>query len=222
MLSVRPGAAMASSDVLEIRVTGRGGHASNPSEALDPVPVAAGIVQAIQSMVTRRVSVFDPAVVTIAKIEAGTAENVIPESAHMLGTMRTLSESTRSLVQEELRRLVPAIASAHGASASIEFHMGYPVTVNDEDAAALVHRTAASLVGADRAIWERNPIMGAEDWSYVLQQVPGAMTFLGGCPPGVDPAEAPANHSNRVVFDEDAMITGVATHAATALAALST
>lgn len=221
VLSVRPGPAMASSDVIEIAVSGRGGHASSPSEALDPVPVAAAIVQAIQSMVTRRVSVFDPAVVTITQIIAGTADNVIPESARMLGTMRALSEQTRALVQEELRRLVPAIASAHGATASVQFNQGYPVTVNDPAAAELVHRTAADLLGPERAVWERDPIMGAEDWSYVLQQVPGAMTFLGGCPPDVDPADAPANHSNRVVFDEDAMITGVATHTATALAALS-
>jgi amidohydrolase len=221
VISVRPGPALASSDVLHITVTGRGGHGSNPSEALDPVPVAAGIVQAIQTMVTRRVSVFDPTVVSITQIIAGSADNVIPETAEMFGTMRALSESTRRLVQDELRRLVPAIAAAHGATATMEFGAGYPVTVNDPGAAELVHRTATGLLGADRTIWERDPLMGAEDWSYVLQQVPGAMAFLGGCPPGLDPAGAPANHSNRVVFDEDAMVTGVATHAATALSALT-
>ena len=221
VISVRPGPALASSDVLHITVTGRGGHGSNPSEALDPVPVAAGIVQAIQTMVTRRVSVFDPTVVSITQIIAGTADNVIPETAEMFGTMRALSESTRRLVQDELRRLVPAIAAAHGATATMEFRAGYPVTVNDPGAAELVHRTATGLLGADRTSWERDPLMGAEDWSYVLQQVPGAIAFLGGCPPGLDPAGAPANHSNRVVFDEEAMITGVATYAATALSALT-
>lgn len=221
VVSVRPGPAMASSDVLRVTVTGRGGHGSNPAEALDPIPVAAAIVQAIQTMVSRRVSVFDPAVVSITRILAGTTDNVIPETAELLGTMRTLSEATRTLVQDELRRLVPAIATAHGAEAVIAFERGYPVTVNDAGAADLVHRTTTALLGADRAILERDPLMGAEDWSYVLQQVPGTMAFLGGCPPGVDPATAPANHSNRVVFHEEAMITGVATHAATALAALS-
>jgi hippurate hydrolase len=220
VVAVRPGPAMASSDTLRIVVGGRGGHASNPSEALDPVPVACEIVQAIQTMVTRTVSVFDPAVVTIARIAAGTTDNVIPETAEMLGTMRALSEQTRARVKEHLHRLVPAIAAAHGATAELEIVEGYPVTANDAAAADLVHRTARGLVG-DRAVLERDPVMGAEDWSYVLQRVPGAMTFLGACPPGVEPRHAPANHSNRVVFHEDAMAVGVATHVATALAALA-
>jgi hippurate hydrolase len=220
VVSVRSGPALASSDTLRITVTGRGGHASNPSEALDPVPVACAIVQAVQTMVTRRVSVFDPAVVTIARIAAGTTDNVIPETAEMLGTMRALSEQTRSHVMAELRRLVPGIAAAYGATAELEITEGYPVTVNDDGAADLVHRSTTGLLGAERAVLERDPVMGAEDWSYVLRRVPGAMAFLGACPPGLDPETAPANHSNRVVFDEDAMAVGVATHVAVALAAL--
>ena len=219
-VGVRRGPAMASSDTLRIVVTGRGGHASNPSAALDPIPVAAAIVQAIQAMVTRETSVFDPAVVTIAKIVAGTTDNVIPESAEMLGTMRTLSEAARAAVKEKLHRLVPAIAAGYGATAELTIHEGYPVVVNADAAADLVHSTAVGLIGPDRATLERDPIMGAEDWSYVLQRVPGAMTWLGACPPGLDPETAPPNHSNRVVFDEDAMAVGVATHVAVALAAL--
>ena len=222
VLTVRRGPAMAAADTLHIRVTCRGGHASNPSEALDPIPVACAIVQAIQTMVTREVSVFDPAVVTIAKIVAGTTDNVIPETAEMAGTMRTLSEANRERVKDSLHRLVPAIAAAHGAEAELTISAGYPVTVNADSAADLVHATTIGLLGPDRARLERDPVMGAEDWSYVLQRVPGAMSFLGACPPGVDPETAPANHSNRVVFDEDAMAVGVATHVATALAALST
>jgi hippurate hydrolase len=221
VVTTHRGPAMASSDVIRIVVTGRGGHASQPSAALDPVPVAAAIVTAIQTMVTREISVFDPAVVTIAKITAGTTDNVIPETAEMLGTMRTLSEQTRTAVKEKLRRLAPAIAAAHGASAEVFIDdAGYPVTVNADSAADLVHATTIGLLGPDRAILERDPIMGAEDWSYVLQRVPGAMSFLGACPPGEDPDTAPPNHSNRVVFDEDAMAVGVATHVAVALAAL--
>ena len=221
VVTTRRGPAMASSDVIRIVVTGRGGHASQPSAALDPVPVAAAIVTAIQTMVTREISVFDPAVVTIAKITAGTTDNVIPETAEMLGTMRTLSEQNRTAVKEKLRRLAPAIAAAHGASAEVFIDdAGYPVTVNADSAADLVHATTIGLLGPDRAILERDPIMGAEDWSYVLQRVPGAMSFLGACPPGDDPDTAPPNHSNRVVFDEDAMAVGVATHVAVALGAL--
>ena len=220
-LAVRRGPAMAAADTLHITVTGRGGHASNPAEALDPIPVACAIVQAIQTMVTREVSVFDPAVVTIARISAGTTDNVIPETAEMEGTMRTLSEDNRARVKASLRRLVPAIAAAHGATAELTISAGYPVVVNSDEAADLVHATTVGLLGPDRALLEREPVMGAEDWSYVLQRVPGAMSFLGACPPGVDPADAPPNHSNRVVFDEDAMAVGVATHVAVALAALS-
>ncbi|HST66603.1 MAG TPA: M20 family metallopeptidase [Mycobacteriales bacterium] len=220
VVGVRTGPAMASSDTIRIVVTGRGGHASNPTVALDPIPVAAAIVQAIQTMVTREVSVFDPAVVTISRIVAGTTDNVIPETAEMLGTMRALSEQTRAQVKEKLHRLVPAIAAGFGASAELEIKEGYPVTVNAEGAADLVHSTTLGLIGPDRALRERDPIMGAEDWSYVLQRVPGAMTWLGACPPGLDPASAPTNHSNRVIFDEDAMAVGVATHTAVTLAAL--
>jgi amidohydrolase len=221
VVAVRPGSAMASSDTIRIVVTGRGGHASNPTAGLDPIPVAAAIVQAIQVMVTREIGVFDPAVVTIAKITAGTTDNVIPETAEMRGTMRALSEETRAAVKEKLHRLAPAIAAGYGATAEVEIVAGYPVTVNAESAADLVHSTSLAILGPDRAQLAPTPIMGAEDWSYVLQRVPGAMSWLGACPPGEDPATAPSNHSNRVIFDEDAMAVGVATHAAVALAALS-
>ena len=219
-VAVRPGSAMASSDTVRITVTGRGGHASNPSAGLDPIPVAAAIVQAIQVMITREVSVFDPAVVTIAKITAGTTDNVIPERAEMLGTMRALSEETRAAVKEKLHRLAMSVAAGYGAGAEVRIEEGYPVTVNAESAADLVHSTTLALIGPDRALLAKDPIMGAEDFAYVLQRVPGAMTWLGACPPGQDPETAPSNHSNRVVFDEDAMAVGVATHVATALAAL--
>ena len=221
VVAVRRGPALAAADVLHITVTGRGGHASNPAEALDPVPGACAIVQAIQTMVTREISVFDPAVVTIAKIVAGTTDNVIPETAEMAGTMRTLSEGTRARVKDSLHRLVRAIGEAHGATAELTISDGYPVTVNSDSAADLLHATTIGMLGPDRALLEKDPMMGAEDWSYVLQQVPGAMGFLGACPPGISPGEAPPNHSNRVVFDEDAMAVGVATHVAVALAALN-
>jgi hippurate hydrolase len=124
-------------------------------------------------------------------------------------------------VKASLHRLVRAIAAAHGATAELTISDGYPVVVNSGGAADLVHATTVGLLGPDRALLERDPVMGAEDWSYVLQRVPGAMSFLGACPPGTDPADAPANHSNQVVFDEDAMAVGVATHVAVALAALT-
>lgn len=219
-IHVRPGPLMAAADTVRVTVTGRGGHASAPHDALDPVPAAAAMVGALQTAVTRRVDTHQPVVLTIARILAGTTNNVIPETALMEGTLRTLSESSRVLMREEIRRVCRYTAMAHGCTAEVEILPGYPVTVNDADAAARVAAVSRAVLGADGVTTMATPIMGAEDFSYVLAEVPGALAFLGGCPPGVDAATAPPNHSNRVVFDEDAMATGVAVYAAMALDAL--
>ena len=221
MIATKGRSIMASADEFEITVRGRGGHASMPHQAADPIPIACEIVTAIQAMVTRRVDAFDPAVVTVAKMRAGTTTNVIPETASLWGTMRSVSERTRLSVMDDLERLAQGIASAHGATAEVDLIHGYPVTVNDDDAARFAIDTAATLFGAGRAVEIPTPVMGAEDWSYVLQQVPGAMAFLGTRPAGVPPAEVAPNHSNRMVLDEDAMATGIATYAGVALRWLS-
>jgi amidohydrolase len=216
-INLRGGTLMASADTVRITVTGRGGHASAPHHALDPIPVACAIVQAIQTMVTRRLDVFDPGVVTIAQIVAGTTNNVIPETAMIYGTIRALSERTRTKIHSELQRVAEGIAAAHDASVETEVELGYPVTVNDLGYAAQVTQAATELLGADLVNTMTNPIMGAEDFSYVLQQVPGSMAFLGACLPELDPRTAPANHSNRVMFHEPAMANGIALYAAMAM-----
>lgn len=217
MIATRPGPLMASADEFSVTVTGRGGHASMPHHANDPVPVACSMVGAFQTLVTRRVDAFDPAVVTVGSIRAGTANNVIPEIARLSGTIRTTSERTRALVREEMERLATNLAAAHDMEASFTLHPGYPVTVNDADAATWIRSVATGLVGERRAALMPHPVMGAEDWSYVLQHVPGAMAFLGTCPPGEDPRRVAPNHSNRMVIDEDAMAVGTAMYAAVAL-----
>ncbi len=221
VVAVRPGPTYAAADTIRMTVRGRGGHASAPHEALDPIPVAAEIVLALQLLVTRTVSVFDPAVITIAHVTAGTRDNIIPEVASLEGTLRTLSEETRARLKDGIRRLAEGIASAHGASVEVEIEQGYPVTVNDAGFAELVRTVAIDLIGGDDVVVPDAPVMGAEDFSYVLQKVPGAMAHLGGRPADVDPASAPQTHSNRVVFDEDAMAVGAALHAAVALRYLS-
>ena len=218
---LRPGPEMAATDVIRITVKGRGGHASAPHLALDPIAVAAEIVLSLQAMVTRRIDVFDPAVVTIAQITAGTTNNIIPESVFLFGTIRTVSEATRAEVRAGVKRVAEGIAAAHDATADVELEAGYPVTVNDPAFTAFVQETARSLIGDDKVQELPAPIMGAEDFSYVLQQVPGAMAFVGARPDGQDPATAPQNHSNLVVFDEPAMAVGVALYAAVAIRHLS-
>lgn len=214
---LRPGPQMAATDVIRITVRGRGGHASSPHSSLDPIVVAAEIVLALQAMVTRRIDVFDPAVVTIAQITAGTTNNIIPESVFLFGTIRTVSEESRAEVRAGVRRVAEGIAAAHGATAEVDLEPGYPVTINDPGFAAFVMDTARGLIGPDKVVELAAPIMGAEDFSYVLQQIPGAMAFVGARPDGQDPAIAPQNHSNLVVFDEPAMAVGVALYAAVAI-----
>ncbi|MDA8281756.1 MAG: M20 family metallopeptidase [Actinomycetota bacterium] len=217
LVTTRGGTLMASADEFRITVTGQGGHASMPHDAVDPVPVACEIVTALQAMVTRRVPAFDPAVLTVTRIQTGTAFNVIPEVARCDGTIRAVSDASRDLVVAGLREVATHVATAHRCSAEVELaDNGYPVTVNDEEAAARTIATAASLLGPDRVMQMPTPVMGAEDWSYVLREVPGSMAFLGVARAD-DPHPAP-NHSNRMMVDEQAMVTGVALHAAMALA----
>jgi hippurate hydrolase len=213
-ISVRPGPAMASGDTIQITVLGEGGHASAPHMCLDPIPVACEMVQALQALVTRRISIFDPAVVSITKIEAGTTRNVIPESATLLGTVRTLSEATRERALDGVRRVAEGVGAAHGAKVNVEISRGYPVTVNDEGFAGFVVDTARELLGPERAHASRHPIMASEDFSYVLQRIPGAMANL--C---VRPESGPAfpTHSNRMTLNESALANGIAMHAAVAL-----
>jgi amidohydrolase len=212
----RAGALLASSDVLSITVKGAGGHASMPHDAVDPIPVACAIVSAIQTMITRTVSVFDPAVVTIAKISAGTTNNIIPETANMLGTIRTLSPYQRGHVAEELRRLAPAIAAAHNCTAEVEITPGFPVTLCDASAVAFGKRVVEDQFGAESWKTLDTPIMGAEDFAYVLEKVPGAMFFLGASHEGDDWRSCCGLHSNRMVLDDSVMARGAALHAALA------
>ncbi|RDE07046.1 M20 metallopeptidase family protein [Sphingomonas aracearum] len=210
----RPGPLMASADTIRCTVRGRGGHGAMPHDCLDPVPVACEIVTALQTYIARQVPVTDPAVLTIAKIAAGSAHNVIPGEVEMLGTLRALSERTRGQMHEAFARIATHIALAHGATAEPGVEPGYPVTVNDARAVTLAREEAEAL----GAPWQEmaQPMMGAEDFSYVLREIPGAMTFLGAAPEGSDPGANPPLHNTRMVVDEAVMARGVALHCALA------
>ncbi|MEY3680121.1 MAG: M20 metallopeptidase family protein [Ilumatobacteraceae bacterium] len=216
-VSSKGGPLMASSDSFSIRVVGRGGHGSEPYRTLDPVPAACEIVQALQAMVTRRISVFNPTVVTVTRLNAGTAFNVIPEVAEIGGTIRAISESTRKTVHDGIKRVAEGIAKAHDLEVEIDLHIGYDVTVNDQNYANIAAGLVRHVVGEDRFIELPTPVMGAEDFGVVLERIPGAMVFLGATPADRNPATAAPNHSNRVFYDEDAMSTGIALYSAAAL-----
>jgi amidohydrolase len=217
-VATRAGTLLASADDFVITVKGKGGHASMPHQALDPIPIACEIVMAIQSMVTRRLDVFDPGVVTVGRVSSGTTSNVIPEMAEIQGTMRSVSARTREFLQRHIVQVAQGVAAAHGATAHVEVEIGFPVTVNDSASSQFVQTVARELVGDSAVFTMESPIMGAEDFSYVLEQVPGAMAFLGTRPPGVAAPDVAPNHSNRMLLDEDAMDVGVALYSAVAVA----
>jgi hippurate hydrolase len=215
-IHLRPGAYCASADNFAITIRGSGGHASAPHNAKDPIPVAAEIITALQVAVTRSVNAFDPTVLTIGDLHAGTTTNIIPERASMRGTFRCVSDERRAMMPDLIKRVVQGVASAHGVRAKVEFSALYPVTVNDASVNEGVGEIARSLLG-ERDVQEMPaPIMGAEDWSYVLQRIPGVMISLGARPRDRKLTGYPQNHSNLVVFDEDAMAVGAALYAAVA------
>ncbi len=219
--STRPGTMMAAADVFEVTVHGRGGHASQPHRAADPIPVACEIVTALQTMVTRKFDVFDPVVLTIGSFHAGTTDNVIPDEAKLLGSLRTFSTETRARVMDHATRLAGEIAAAHGLTATAGFPKGYPVTVNNEEEVSFAQRTVTELFGSGRCMTQPFPLTGAEDFSFVLEQVPGAFVMLGACPQGTDPATAAYNHSAEAAFDDAVLGDGAALYAELALRRLA-
>jgi len=221
LLASRAGTLMAAADTLHVTVHGRGGHGSQPQNAADPIPVACEIVLALQTMVTRRFDVFDPVVVTVGTFHAGTVDNVIPDDAQFVATVRSFSPAARAAVQAAAPRIATDIAAAHGLRATAEFRDGYPVTVNDGAELTFAEQTVADVLGDGRYITAPNPLTGSEDFSYVLEHVPGAFLMLGACAPDTDPFTAPFNHSAEACFDDAVLPDGTALYAELALRRLA-
>jgi len=221
MFSTRPGAMLAAADQITVTVRGRGGHASVPHQAADPIPVACEMVTALQTLVTRKFDVFDPVVITVGSFHAGTTDNVIPDEATFLATARSFSQESRSRLAEVVPQLIGEIARGHGLTAEAIYAAEYPVTVNDEAEAAFAAETIAAVFGAERGEQAQFPLTGAEDFSFVLEQVPGAFVMLGACPAGTDPLTAPTNHSALATFDDAALADGTALYAELALRRLA-
>jgi amidohydrolase len=209
----RAGAMMAASNELHVTVRGAGGHGSAPHRSKDPVPVGAEMVIGLQTLMTRRVSPFAPAVLTVGEFHAGTKANIIPDLATFQATIRCFDSDVLDGLEHDTVRLCEGIAAAHGVEVDAAFHRQYPVTVNDaasvEDARQVVERA----LGRDR--WETmtDPITGSEDFSRVLEAAPGAMLFLGACLEGRDWRTAPDNHSPFAAFDDIVLPDGAALYA---------
>ena len=221
MFATRPGSMMAAADILDVTVRGHGGHASQPHLAQDPIPAACEMVTALQTLVTRRFDVFDPVVITVGSFHAGTADNIIPDEAHFLATVRSFSGVARDRVRADSLRLIADLAAAHGLRAEAEYLDGYPVTVNDAAETAFAAQAVAAMFGEGRLIAQANPLPGAEDFSFVLDEVPGVFLMLGTGPEGSDPGTAPFNHAADAVFDDAFLPDGAALLAELALRRLS-
>lgn len=217
----RPGPLLAASDGLFVTVRGAGGHGSAPHRANDPVPAACEMVTALQTMLSRRVDPFDTAVITVGTFHAGTRRNVIPDSATFEATVRTFDAGVRQRIREASVRVCEGLAAAHGVEVEARYEAEYPTTVNDPAEAAFAGAIAAELFGADRYEEMERPLTGSEDFSRVLDAVPGAMVFLGATAPDRDPDTAPANHSPQAAFDDTVLADGTALYAELALRRLA-
>ncbi|MFC9688529.1 M20 family metallopeptidase [Kribbella sp. NPDC056951] len=204
MWSSRPGSFMAAADQLHVRVVGAGTHGSTPFRGKDPIPVACEMVTALQTMITRQFDVFDPVVLTVGRIAGGTKENIIPDDAFFDATVRTFSEETRAKIQQTSTQLVESMAAAHGLVAEVEYLIGYPVTVNNPDEFAFARDTIIDLFGADRFRERAHPRCGAEDFSYILNEVPGVYVNLSACR-SAEPDKAADNHSPLADFDDSVL-----------------
>jgi len=186
-VATRVGELMASPDEIDIVITGKGGHAARAHEAVDPIVIASQFISAAQTIVSRSVDPTESAVVTIGKIEAGTAHNIIPEKVKLFGTVRTFSKETKDLIEQRLHTLLKGITEAHGGGYTLEYRRGYPAVVNTENEAINVLKSTKELFGEDAAIDLERPSMAGEDFAFYQEHFPGAFFFVGS---GSDESES--------------------------------
>ena len=202
VIAGRPGPTMSAASDLSVRVIGQGGHGSMPYTTRDPVPALCEMVTALQTYVTRSFDVFDPAIITVGNLHAGSLRNIIPGEAYFDATVRCFSPESQAKLESGTIRVVEGIAAAHGVEVDARFRPLYPTTVNDDGEYAATEATIRELFGEERYLPLPKPIPASEDFSFVLNEVPGAFVYLCACPPGVDPATAPSNHAPGALFDD--------------------
>jgi amidohydrolase len=217
----KPGVMLSASDGLEVTILGAGGHGSAPHAAKDPVTAAAEMVTALQVMVTRQFNMFDPVVLSVGVLQAGTKRNVIPETARIEATIRTFSEGSRLKMMEAVPRLLKGIAAAHGLDVHVDYQAEYPLTITDEDETTTAEKVISGLFGERRLSRWATPLSGSEDFSRVLAEVPGTFVGLSAVAPGADPAASPFNHSPYATFDDGVLADGAALYAELAISRLA-
>jgi hippurate hydrolase len=198
--AIRPGPIMAATDELNITIKGHGGHASRPHKCIDSVLVGAQLITALQQIVARNIDPLESAVISVCEFHAGTARNVIPQTAELRGTIRTLTPETRELVQKRIGEVVAGVAQMTGATIDLDIKRGYPVTVNHAAQTELATEIAKKVAG-DNNVHETPPLMGAEDFSYMLQARPGAFIFCGN-------GDSAGLHHPAYNFNDDAILYG--------------
>ena len=221
----KPGVMLSASDGLEVTVLGAGGHGSAPHSAKDPVTVAAEMVTALQVMVTRQFNMFDPVVLSVGVLHAGTKRNVIPETARVEATIRTFSEASRLKMMDTVPRLLKGIAAAHGVEVAVDYLQEYPLTITSEDETHTAEKVITELFGERRLSRWATPLSGSEDFSRVLEEVPGTFIGLSAVAPDGDHDASPFNHSPYATFDDAVLADGAALYtelAISRLAALAT
>jgi amidohydrolase len=196
--AIRSGAIMAATDAIDIRIEGLGGHAARPHKCIDSVLVGAQLVTALQSIVSRTVDPLESAVVSMCEFHAGNARNVIPQTAVLKGTVRTLTAEVRDMVEKRVREVVAGVAQMTGAKIELEYERGYPVTVNHALQTDVAKRVAEEIAG-DANVHEMPPQMGAEDFAYMLESRPGAFIFCGN-------GDSAGLHHPAYNFNDDAIV----------------
>ena len=212
-VGINPGPMMAAADRITIDIAGRGGHGAHAYMTVDPVLVAAHIITAVQSIVSRNVKSIDSAVISLCAMHAGDlgAMSVVPDKATLVGTVRTFSPAVQDLIERRLNEMCSAVALGFGATASVHYERIYPATINSHDEAMFAADVAESLVGSDHVVRDIEPSMGAEDFSFMLQVKPGAYMRIGqGAENGVGSCFL---HNTRYDFNDDILPMGAALHA---------
>lgn len=207
-IGVRKGAMLGASDTFTITVTGKGGHAAHPHKGIDPVVIAAHIITQLQTIVSRRIAPVDAAVVTVGHLTAGTVSNIIPNEAVMEGTVRTQDPDTRKKVAEYMEQLAVGTARAMGGDAKVEYHFGVGPTMNDPALIDKISEAVSQVLGPDKLLQVPVPSMGAEDFAFYLEKVPGALFRLGTS--DERPESRWALHNPSILFNEEAIPTGIA------------